>query len=233
VAAIVEIADERAPLASEALGLITASFAREDRHPLAHLRSEIAEKRLRLLSIYDFHLLARLDDDADERVTAVAIGVYLAGVNCGFISYLAVRTDLRGRGAGREVRGALIEAFREDARRSGRVDLDAVVGEVKANSPWIFRLVRDRGAIPLDLTYYHPGMTPGASPDPYLLYREPIGDHRRELSALEVRQLIYAVWRRAYRVRYPLEREAFVAMLAETEGRETIGAHPIAAPPHA
>ena len=223
--AIVEVTDERGALAQEALELIAASFKREDRHSLADLRSEIAEKRLELLTLYDFHLLVRLDEAA--RVAAAAIGVYLAAGNAGFISYLAVRPDARGYGVGREVRGALIEAFRDDARRAGRDELAWVVGEVRADSPWIARLVRERGAIPLDLTYYHPGMQPGASPEPYLLYCEPIGDRRRELPAAEVRRLIYAVWRRAYRVRYPLQREGFVAMMAELEGRQRVGAHPI------
>ena len=43
---------------------------------------------------------------------------------------------------------------------------------------------------------------------------------------LEVRQMLYAIYRRAYRVRYPLERENFRAMLDEISSRETIGAHP-------
>jgi GNAT superfamily N-acetyltransferase len=222
---IVEIVDEREPLAETALELIAEAFPPHERQPLAELRSEIEEKRRELLLPFDFHLFVGVDDKSEDApVVAAASGAYLAGINAGFISYLAVREGARGQGVGQEVRSALVEAFREDARRTGRDDLAWVLGEVRMDVHWLESLIRNRGAIPFDLTYYHPGMVLEGGP-PYALYREPIGDHRRELPAAEVRRVLYAVWRRGYRVRYPLERATFQAMLAELEERDSVGFH--------
>lgn len=221
---IIEVDDERDPLAGEALRLILDSFPPRDRHPLAELRSEIAEKRLDLLTGYDSHLLVLADRNG--HALAANAGVYLAAVNAGFITYLAVHPEMRGRQLGRRVRAAMVEAFRADARLTGYEELAWVLGEVRIESPWLRGLVRRGGAIPFDLTYYHPELTPGTSSVRYILYREPIGDARPELPAAEVRKILYAVWRRAYRIRYPLEEEAFVAMLEELEGRGMVGVHP-------
>lgn len=220
---VVEVSDERDPLAGEALGLIVESFPPYDRHSLEDLRSEVAEKRLGLLDPYDFHLLTLLDPEG--RPLATATGVYLAGVNAGFVTYLAVRPEQRGRHLGRRVRSGLVDAFRADARRHGRSELAWTVGEVRMESSWLLGLVRHGGAIPFDFTYYHPGMLPGGN-SRYVLYREPFGDRRAEIPAAEVRRVVYAIWRRGYRVRYPLEHPAFAAMMAELDGRETVGAHP-------
>lgn len=221
---IVEITDEREPLAERALGLISASFPPDDRHPMSELRSELAEKRLGLLDPFGYHLLARIDEQG--RVSAAAAGVYLAGVNAGFVTYLAVSPEFRGQRLGRVIRAHLVEEFRADAQRAGRKELGWVMGEVRIDSLWLRSLVRNGGAVPFDLTYYHPGMVPGVSADRYALYREPHGDRRRVLPAVEVRQIIYAVWRRAYRVSYPLERGAFRSMIADLEAKETVGMHP-------
>lgn len=221
---IEEITDERTTLAHETLELIAAAFAPQDRHPLSELRSEIAEKRLGLLAGYDFHLFAAVQEP--ETPVAAVAGMYLAGVNAGFTAYVAVHPDARGRGVARVARGVLVEAFREDARRAGLPELAWVLGEVRLDSPWLRNLMRTRGAIPFDLTYYHPGMPLGGTSAPYALYREPIGDTRREIPADEVRRILYAVWRRGYRVRYPLERDTFVEMLEQLEDRDMVGPHP-------
>jgi GNAT superfamily N-acetyltransferase len=220
---IIEVTDEREALAEEALGLIAECFPSHERQPLSELRSEIEEKRRELLMPFDFHLFVAVD--AEGTAVAAVSGVYLAGINAGFISYLAVRGDYRSKGMARRVRSALVEAFREDARRTGREDLAWVLGEVRTDGNWLGNLVRHRGALPFDLTYYHPGMVLEGAP-PYALYREPVGDHRRELPVAEVRRILYAVWRRGYRVRYPLERVTFQAMIEELEGREVVRVHP-------
>lgn len=223
-ARVVPIADERHPLADGALALIEEMFAPQDRHPLAELRSELAERRLGMFTTYNFHLLAAVPPDGDEPAGTVC-GVYLGGVNAGFVMYLAVRREYRGRRIARLLRPALVDAFRADARAGGQQDLNWVLGEVRRSSPWLRRLVRTRGALPFDLDYYHPGMTPGSS-EPYVLYRQPIGDLRRDLPVVEARRILYAIYRRAYRVRYPLQRESFTAMVDQLEDRETVGVHP-------
>jgi GNAT superfamily N-acetyltransferase len=221
---VVEITDEREPLAAAALAIIADTFAAYERHHISDLRSEIAERRLGVLSGQNFHLLAAVADEAPEPLGAI-IGVYLDGVNAGFVAYLGVLEQHRGRRVARILRPRLVELFREDARRAGHTDLAWVMGEVRRSNPWLRRLVRTRGAIPFDLTYYHPGMTLD-SPEPYVLYRQPIGDARRDLPVAEVRRVLYSIYRRAYRVRYPLQRDTFVNMLAQLEGRTSVGIHP-------
>ncbi|MEX2582535.1 MAG: hypothetical protein WD766_04650 [Gemmatimonadota bacterium] len=220
---IVEVEDERGPIAEQALGLIQRAFPPRERQPIEQIAMEIGEKRMGLLTSYDFHLFAAVS--ADEHVMAVSSGVYLGGVNAGFVTYLAVEQAYRARHLGRRLRVTLVEAFRRDARMLEWPDLAAVVGEVRLESPWLQRLVRDRGVLPLDLNYYHPGEDPSERPSPWILYRQPVEDHRTELPASEVRQLLYAIWRRAYRVRWPLEREGFHMMLTELSGKTHVGAH--------
>ncbi|MEX1182451.1 MAG: GNAT family N-acetyltransferase [Gemmatimonadota bacterium] len=220
----VEIMDEREPLADAALAVIEEMFAPGERQPLAELRSEIAERRLGMLSSYNFHLIAALHDSDPEPAGAIA-GLYLDGVNAGFITYLAVRRQHRGRRIARVLRPHLIEVFRADARRAGHTDLAWVIGEIRADSPWLKRLVRTRGAIPFDLEYYHPGMSLIGA-ESYILYRQPVADERRELPVSLVRRLLYAIYRRAYRSRYPLQRDTFQHMLQQLEGRTQVGVHP-------
>jgi GNAT superfamily N-acetyltransferase len=221
---LVPILDEREPLAEQAFALIHSMFAPADRQPISELMSELAERRLGLLSNHNFHLIAaRYHDDAEP--AGAIIGVYLGGVNAGLVMYLAVRKRYRGHGLGRLLRPRLVQAFQHDARRAGHDDIAFVLGEVRARSPWLRRLVRTRGAIPFDFDYYHPGMAPGAG-ETYVLYRQPFADSRRELPVSLVRRVLYAIYRRAYRVRYPLQREGFVVMLRQLEGRRSVGVHP-------
>lgn len=221
---IAEIGDERDPLAAAALGVLEDVFAVADRQPSAELRSEIAERRLGMLTGSSFHLLAAVAPE-DPTPAGVIVGLYLDTVNAGLILYLAVRPEYRGRRIARMLRPRLIEVFRENARNAGGVDLAWILGEVRADSPWLRRLVRTRGAIPFDLDYLHPGMSPGGA-ERYVLYRQPVADARRELPAQLVRRILYAIYRRGYRVRYPLQRAGFKYMLHQLEGRHTVGVHP-------
>jgi GNAT superfamily N-acetyltransferase len=213
---IVEAVDESSPIAEAALRLIEENFERPDRQGMAELRSEIAEKRLGLLSSYDFHMFVAVD--ATGEILGTAVGAYLEGVNCGFITYLTTGEPARGRGIGQQLRERLVTALRENARAAGYDDLDYVLGEIRSDSTWLQRLIQ-AGAIPFDITYYHPGMTPGSTQPAYTLYREPIGGSRGELPPAIVRRMIYSIYRRAYRVRYPLERPGFRAMVDELHAR--------------
>jgi len=212
---IVEVMDERDPVAEQALELISQAFDRTDRQPVAELRSEVEEKRLGLLTAMDSHLLAALS--AEGNAVGTAAGIYLEGVNAGFVTYLTVARDYRGRKLGPALRSALVAAFRDDARRAGFSELAWVLGEIRADSPWLLRLLKRRSAIAFDLTYLHPGMHPERKSAPYVLYRQPVGDSRPVLSADEVRRVLYSIYRRAYRVRYPLQHQSFRAMLMELE----------------
>lgn len=221
---VVEIDDERTPLAEQALKLIETAFIPAERQPLEQIAMEIGEKRLGFLTFYDFHLFAAVDPEGS--VVGVASGVYLGGVNTGFVSYLAVREEYRAKQLGRRLRRALVDAFKAGSRQLEWDSLAAVVGEVRLDSPWLSRLVRDRAALPLGFEYFHPGIRPGNDGPRWILYRQPVGDDRPSLPILEVLQLLYAIWRRAYRVRWPLEYESFQHMLDELHGRDTVGSHP-------
>lgn len=220
---VVEVVDERTALAAEALQLLIDTFPPYDRHSLADLRTEVAEKRYDLLFPYDFHLLALVDPD--DHVVATCTGTYLAGVNAGFVGYLAVHPDHRGQAHGRKLRSTLVELFMSDAIEAGNHGLAWVIGEVRVANPWLHKLVREGIAIPFDFDYYHPGMTVGQG-ETYVLYRQLVGDLRRELAAAETRTILYAIYRRAYRVRYPLQNSNFMAMLDQIGERKVVGPHP-------
>lgn len=219
-ARVVEVQDERSPVCEAALELIRSTFSVRDRHPSEELRSELEEKRRDLVPRNRPHLLALL---LEGRVVGAAYGVYLAGPNCGFVAYVAVDPECRGGGFARRLRSQLARCFRADAAAAGHQGLAWIAGEVRRSSPWLEQLVRRRGAIPLDFTYYHPGMDPGGDHEPYVLYLEPMGDTRRALPVALVRRMVYQVYRLAYRVRHPLMRPNFRRMMEELEGRTEVG----------
>ena len=215
----VEITDERSRLAREAVHLIRASIG--DVQPTTDLLSELEERRRGLPSGGDYHIVGLLGPD--ERLTAAAAGVYLEAVNAGFITYLAVRTDQRERQLGRELRSHLVQAFVKDAHRIYGTDPAWTVGEVRRESRWLRTLVQNHGAIPFDVRYFHPWL-PRSAEGWYILYREPVADHRPELPAQEVLRLLYAIWRRAYRIDFPLQSDTFCYMLDQLEAQQAIGA---------
>ncbi|MGK2855642.1 MAG: amidohydrolase family protein [Thermoanaerobaculia bacterium] len=220
---IVDVTDERTPLAARSLELLGASFDVHERHSFEDFKSELAEKRLDLLKPFDFHMLCAIDRNGDAHGTCA--GVYLAGVNAGFVLYLAVAESGRGSGLGHLLREQLVRRFRQNAKDAGFGNLNCIFGEVRIDNPWLARLVRDGKILPLDFRYFHPAAGV-ESVDRYVLYREPISDRREAIPAAEVKQALYAIFRRAYRVRYPYERENFRAMLEEIGTREEIGASP-------
>jgi GNAT superfamily N-acetyltransferase len=220
---VVEVVDERTTSAEEALQLLAATFPPYDRHSLDDLRTEVAEKRYDLLFPDDFHLLALVDES--DHVVATCMGAYLAGVNAGFVGYLAVHPEHRGQAHGRRLRTTLVELFKSDAIEAGNHSLAWVIGEVRVANPWLHKLVREGTAIPFDFDYYHPGMTIGQG-EKYVLYRQLVGDLRRELAAAETRAILYAIYRRAYRVRYPLQHTNFMSMLGQIGERKVVGPHP-------
>jgi hypothetical protein len=135
-----------------------------------------------------------------------------------------VHEDARGRLLGRQLRARLVDAFRADARATGR-ELAWTVGEVRRESPWLRTLVSHGEAIPFDFSYFHPWQS-RRSEGKYVLYREPVGDGRAELPASEVLGLVYAIWRRAYRIRFPLQSDVFCYMIEQMENVETVGVDP-------
>jgi hypothetical protein len=99
-----------------------------------------------------------------------------------------------------------------------------LVGEVRADNPWLRHLVAIERVIALDFPYRQPslGGRAGASV-PLVLYYHPLTRRRRSLPVGEVRRLLYALWRRPYRIGRPLSRPVFRRMLASLEGRRSVG----------
>jgi GNAT superfamily N-acetyltransferase len=218
---VVEVRDERTQLARDAVELLQVSIG--DVQPAADLLSEIEECRRGLPSGGDYHLLVALD--GDDNPAAAAAGVYLEAVNAGFITYLAVHPEMRNQHLGRTLRSHLLRCFHDDARLTRGAELAWTVGEVRRESAWLRTLVQGGRAIPFHLGYFHPWM-PLRAEGRYVLYREPAADTRAEIPSHEVARLLFAIWRRAYRIRYPLQSETFCYMLRGLEGREMIGPDP-------
>ncbi len=217
---VVRVEDERDPLARPALELIRTAIG--DVQPVDDLLSEIEEGRRGMYSGGGYHLLAMVDDEAVP--PAAAGGIYLRGADAGFVTYLAVRPDQRRRRLGRKLRAHLVESLRGEAQAMDGREPRWIVGEVRRTSPWLRTLVRAGRAIPFDIPYFHPWMT-RANEGRYVLYREPLADPRPALPADEVARLVFAIWRRAYRVRFPLQNGIFRYMLREIEERGVIGCH--------
>ena len=218
---VVSVDDERSELALRSFELIHAAMW--DVQPTDDLLSELEERRRGLPAAGDYHLLAMID--ADDRPVAAAAGVYLEPVNAGFITYLAVSEEQRGARLGRGLRAHLVEAFREEARRRRGVDLAWAVGEVRRENRWLRTLVHEGRAITFHLPYFHPWL-PRRAEGKYVLYREPVADARAELPASEVAGLLYAIWRRAYRIRYPTQSDTFCYMLDRLSEHPTVGPDP-------
>lgn len=219
---VVEVTDERSPLARRSISLIQEAIW--DVHPTGFLLRELEETRSGTASGGGYHLLAMLAADAEAPIAAAA-GVYLQAVNAGFVSYLAVREDLRGQGLGQALREHLVETFRAQARREGGTELAYVAGEVERDSAWLRKMVREGRVMPLDFPYFHPWMA-RRSEGYYALYREPLSDPRAELPSEEVARLVDAIWRRAYRVHAPQQRDTWRYMMEQLKDRASIGADP-------
>jgi hypothetical protein len=153
-----------------------------------------------------------------------ATGSYIGSLNIGLIGYLAVGSGLRSKGLGPRLRERLRQAFDVTARRLHGHGVDGIVGEVEPDNPWLGRLVRYYGAIPLDLLYFQPPVRPTEPEVPLVLYYQPLRRERRRLPVAEVRRILYAIWRRAYRIAAPVEDPRFRKMLQALEGRRWISA---------
>lgn len=156
-------------------------------------------------------------------LAGVVTGAYLSAINVGFVGYLAVDRALRAKGVGHRLRNRLLDVFQRDALRRHHAAVDAVVGEIEPDNPWLATLVREHGAIALDLPYHQPSIRAGTEPVPLVLYYQPLGAPRTTVPALEVGTLLYQIWRHAYQVLRPWQDPLFVEMIEAIAGREEIG----------
>ncbi|HTK56956.1 MAG TPA: GNAT family N-acetyltransferase [Gemmatimonadales bacterium] len=156
-------------------------------------------------------------------LNGVVTGTYLAALNVGFVSYLAVDPKQRSRGIGHRLRRSLIELFDGDAWHFHGRPAEAVVGEVEPHNPWLQRLIREQGAIALDVPYRQPSIRPGEPTVPLVLYYQPLQGRRTSLPVQEVRQILFGIWHHAYRIVTPFSDPEFREMMRALAGRDVVG----------
>jgi hypothetical protein len=203
-APIREIRAASDPAFAAAHALLQRSFPRSELLPLREWRNAMRERQLGLWTDIRWHLLVA---ERDGDVIAAASGSYLGNVNVGVIGYVAVGGGEQARGLGPLMRRALLRRFERDANEIAGEPLTAVVGEVRADNPWLKSLVK---------------RSDEHEPVPLVLYYQPYGPERT-VDADLVRRLLYTMWRRMYRIALPLRRREFRRMLRSLAGRRRIG----------
>lgn len=200
--------------------MLARVFPRAELMPVREWRYVLRERMADVWSDLSWHLVVA---EQGGRAVGAASGNYLGSLNVGIVGYVAVQPGLRSRGLGPELRRRLRELFVADARAISGRRLEALVGEVHADNPWLHYLVRREGAIALDIPYRQPALGRREDPVPLVLYYQAIRGRRRTLPTVFVRRLLYALWRRAYRIPRPLTDPAFRRMLNALAGRRTVG----------
>ncbi len=217
---IESLEDHHQPGFRDALRLYHRVFPAKEKIDRRYFVDLLREKRLGLQFPGNIHILVAR---RHGRVVGLATGSYLAAVNVGFVGYLASQPALKGARVGSRLRTRLVAEMRRDARASGRADLDAVMGEVEASSPWLRHLLRRHAALALDLDYRQPALRAGTPAVPLVLYLEPISGPMRSVSVRRMRSILYAIFRRVYRVRFPLRDPSFRRVLRSLKRRRLIG----------
>lgn len=200
--------------------LLARVFPRAELLPVREWRYVLRERQAQVWSDLTWHLVLA---EQDGRAVGAASGNYLGSLNVGIVGYVAVAPGRRSRGLGPRLRQRVADLFVADARQIRGRGLDALVGEVHAHNPWLHHLVRRQGAIALDFPYCQPALGRSHEAVPLVLYYQAMRGTRRSLPAAFVRRLLYALWRRAYRVPRPLADPAFRTMLRALARRRAVG----------
>jgi hypothetical protein len=215
-----EIASERDPALRGAYRLLRRTFPPKELVPLSEMQNSLREREAGVLTDLRWHMLVAMRGD---EVVGVGSGTYLGSLNVGTIGYLTVAPGERTGGLGARVRARLRKAFEQDALTIRGESLTALVGEVEADNPWLDYLVRRRGALALDLPYLQPEVRADREPVPLVLYYQPLRRSVKRLPVTTVRQLIFALWRRGYRIAAPMRDARFRRMLRALDGRRSVG----------
>jgi GNAT superfamily N-acetyltransferase len=223
-----EVVSPRDSAFRAAYRLLAGVFPRDELLPRRDWNATMREREQGLWTDLNWHVLIA---ERGRRLLGVATGSYVGNLNVGVIGYIAVGRRVRSQGVGPRLRRRLYAALARDARRIRARPLAALVGEVRADNPWLHHLVRRTGALALDFPYYQPSLRAQREPVPLVLYYQPLLRRRAWLPVGELRRILYTLWRRPYRVGRPLARPAFRRMLRALHGRRRIGAR--ALPPAA
>ena len=222
-----EITDPEDPTLKSAYALLSQSFPRQERVSINEWRATLVERAGRVWTDFSWHLVVAQNGN---RVLGLATGTFLGSVNVGIIGYLAIAPGQRSGGLGTRLRARLRDRFQADARRLNGRALAGVLGEVSTDNPWLKRLARNPRVLVLDVPYWQPSLHSEDEPSPFALYYEAIGRNPRWVSASELRKILYAIWRHAYRVSRPLDRDVFQQIIAYLKNRRRIGPHPVYQP---
>lgn len=113
-------------------GLYVAGFPNaNERESLANMKRYLQLRRQGWYGPNNYHIILALDGD---RAVAASVSDYLAKPNCGVIEFLLVDKSVRGRGIGKIVHTATVDALDADARRIGRSAIDGIV--IELNDPF-------------------------------------------------------------------------------------------------
>jgi GNAT superfamily N-acetyltransferase len=219
-----EITRHNEQLLRPAYALLRRIFPRNELVPLDEMRNALRETQAGVLADLRWHMLVA---EHHGKVIGAASGNYFGSLNVGIVGYLAVDPAVRAQGLGPRLRRRLRAAFETDARRIRKAQLAALVGEVEEDNPWLETLVRRHGALILDVPYVQPALRADEATVPLALYYEPLDRPRRRIPAALARKLVFALWRRGYRVARPLSDARFRAMLRSLEGRQHVGSRPL------
>ena len=215
-----EVLEPGDPALGPAHRLLRRTFHRDETVDLADWRETLKERAARVWTDLAWHLIIA---ERAGKVVGMVSGSYLGSVNVGMVGSLALDASLRGQGIGPRLRARLRTCFDRDARRVRGRPLEAIVGEVSHDNPWLRHLVARERAIALDIPYSQPALRPGDDPSRLVLYYQPLARPRRSLGVAETRRLLYSLWRRLYRIPQPLKRPAFSRMLRSLAGRKRVG----------
>lgn len=217
-----EVTDPRDTALVGAYRLLCRTFPPGERVDKREWVGSLRENAEQVLSDLAWHLI--IAEDSEGSVLGLVSGTYLGNVNVGVIGYLAIAPESRSAGLGSRLRARLRGACERDALRIAGRPLAAIIGEVSPDNPWLRTLRTREGVIVLDLPYFQPRLRESDVPSPFALYYESRGRQRKRIPVPELRRILYAIWRRIYRIPRPLDRPAFRAMMRALQGRRTVGA---------
>jgi len=205
----------------KAHGLLRRIFPKSELVSSAEWGQSLREAEAGLWTDLQWHLLVA---ESGTRVLGVATGTYLGNVNLGVVGYVAVTPAGRRLGLGSKLRNKLRRLFEQDAKRICGAPLLGLVGEVRRDNPWLRALMRRRRVLAMDFCYYQPRLHPDQPHVPLVFYYESMGRIRRRMPVLELRRMLFTIWRRIYRIPRPMNDPAFRRILRELAGRRSIGA---------
>jgi hypothetical protein len=215
-----EVLHSADPAVVKGHGLVWRTFHKSESVGRAEWVNTLREREAGLWTDLRWHLVVA---ELAGAVVGVATGTYLGNINTAVVGYIAVSRAARGTGVGPRLRARLRRLFHQDARQLSRKPLQAIIGEVRRDNPWLRTLIRRDRVLALDFAYRQPRLRPGAPSVPLVMYYEGFDRVRHRLPAAQIRKLLYSLWRRTYRIAQPLSDPAFRRMLADLEGRPFIG----------